>query len=75
MKVENEVRADLRLRSLRRRRKKTTAPVTTSTAATPQMTPPTIAPFDVLADAFFSIRSAFIGRTGALQMGSLSDRK
>jgi hypothetical protein len=68
--AENEDRADLRLRSLRRRRKKTTVPIATSTAATPQMAPPTIAAFDEPADAFFSIGSAFIWRTGALQVGS-----
>jgi len=53
--VETEDRADLRLRSLRRRRKKTTAPIAMSTAATPQMAPPTMPAFDGPADAFFSI--------------------
>ena len=73
--VENEDWTDLRLPSLRRRRKKTTTPITMSTAATPPMAPPTIAPFDAPADAFFPIGLAFIGKTEALQVGSLSDRK
>jgi hypothetical protein len=75
--VENEDWADLRLRSLGRRRKKKTAPIAMSTATTPPMTPPAIALFDGLDDAFFPlpIGLAFIWRTGALQVGSLSDRK
>jgi hypothetical protein len=77
--VENEDWTDLRLRSLSlRRRSKTRAPIAMSTAATPAIAPPMIAPvFGRLVGVKLSpIGLAFIVvKTGALQWGSLSSRK
>lgn len=64
---------DLRLRCLRRRRKKVMTPITTSTATTPPVTAPAIVPVcDGAGGDVVVVTLAFIVRTGALEMGSLS---
>ncbi len=69
LKSVEKVKIDLGLDRLRRRRKKEMMPITAKMAATPPMTPPSIAPVFLLCDGEFVfpvVPLAFIVCTGTL---------